>query len=156
MDADEEMERISNLVQRVRETETPGKYGSAYSYSKVVYAAFREISALSKEGFSMTTICKVMENDGLLPKSASPYSFRRAFKRELERRERTAKISGCNNSISDGKGKESAASSTKHIATDNEKNVIENEAGRSKKQIGSDAKNDSQAIKKFHDGSFEY
>ena len=70
MDADEEQERIGNLVQRVREIETPGRYGAAYCYSKAVYAAFREISALRGEGFSMTAICKVMESDGLLPKSA--------------------------------------------------------------------------------------
>ena len=147
MDADEEKARISNLIHRVRETETPGRYGAAYCYSKVVYAAFREISALREEGFSMTAICKIMESDGLLPKNASPFSFRRAFKRELARREKTAKIPGSNNPVNDARGKESAASRSKHI---------ENEAGISEKLIGNDVKKDIHAKKKLHDGSFEY
>ena len=139
MGADEEMKRIS-LVQRVRETETPGKYGAAFCYSKAVYAAFGEILALREEGFSMVAICKVMKSDGLLPKNANPYSFRRAFKREFTRREKTAKIHGGNNPIGDVN--ESAAPIRKHIAADNGKNAIEKTGGG--------------AVKKLPNGSFEY
>ena len=92
MEIDEEKGKIRHLAQRVRETETPGKHGAAYCYTRAAYAAFHEIVELREERFTLAAICKVMERDGLLPEHANPHSFRRAFKKELASREKAAKV----------------------------------------------------------------
>ncbi len=70
MDMEEEAEKIKNLFQSIRELETPGRHAPSYCYSRVSYTAFREITALREEGFSMAAICRSLERDGLLPESA--------------------------------------------------------------------------------------
>ena len=77
-----------SLLDDIRTTETPGKRGGEFSYAQAIYTYFDEIEKLIAEGFTLTTICKFLEKKEILPINASPYSFRRAFRREAVRRKR--------------------------------------------------------------------
>ena len=79
-----------NLLEEVRATEIPGKRGGEFLYAKAIYAYFNEIEKLKAEGFTFITICKSLERRGILPKNSDPHSFRRAYRREIIRRQRTA------------------------------------------------------------------
>jgi len=80
-----EGERVS-LLDDIKLTETPGKHGGEFSYAQAIYAYFDEIEKLKSEGFTLATICKFLEKKEVLPINANPYSLRRAFRRELNRR----------------------------------------------------------------------
>ena len=77
------------LLDDIRATETPGKRGGEFFYAQVIYGYFDEIEKLKAEGFTMTTICKFLEKKGALPTNSDPRSFRRGFRREAARRQRT-------------------------------------------------------------------
>ena len=77
------------LLEDIKATETPGKRGGEFFYAQVIYAHFDEIEKLKTEGFTLTTICKFLEKKGVLPTDSDPRSFRRAFRRESARRQRT-------------------------------------------------------------------
>jgi len=77
-----------SLLDDIRVTETPGKRGGEFSYAQAIYTYFDEIEKLKAEGFTLATICKFLEKKEILPINASPYSFRRAFRREAVRRKR--------------------------------------------------------------------
>jgi DNA-binding transcriptional MerR regulator len=155
---DDEREKIKRLALRVRETETPGRQGAAFCYSKAAYAAFSEITALREEGFSMATIHKVMESDGLLPKNSSPYSFRRAFRRESARRERAAKAPREEHPHSDTGKREAVTSATKPAAADEGKILDEEGAERERirKMTSVTVKTANGTIVKHADGSFDF
>ena len=155
METDEAMEKIGRLVQRVKESETPGRHGAAYCYSRVVYAAFREIAALRDERFSLAAICRVMESDGLLPERACPHSFRRAFRRELDRRSKATMKQRGDNPGSGPSKKESVALPRESTAEGRGKSPIDKESGRFKQSAGNDPTSGG-GIKKLLDGSFEY
>ena len=156
METYEKMEKIGSLVQRVKESETPGRHGATYCYSRVVYAAFREIAELRDEKFSLAAICRVMESDGLLPERACPQSFRRAFRRELARRNKAAMKQRGDNSVSDPSKKESFALSRESTAEGRGKNPTDKESGRFTRSAGKEPTSGSGGIKKLLDGSFEY
>jgi DNA-binding transcriptional MerR regulator len=151
VETDDEMEKIRNIVLNVRETEIPGRHSEAFYYAKTAYTAIREISALREEGFSMAAICKVMERDGLLPKDASRNSFRRAFRKELARRDRASKLS-----ISETRKKEPQARSKKSAETDKEKNPVSMEAEKFKELTGSVVDTGTSVIRKLPGGSFDF
>ena len=77
-----------NLLEEIKETEIPGKGGGGFFYAQVVYGHFDAIEKLKVEGFTLTTICRFLEKKGALPPNADPHSFRRAFRREIARRQR--------------------------------------------------------------------
>jgi DNA-binding transcriptional MerR regulator len=85
--AGEAGEKVS-LFEDIRATEMPGKRGGEYLYAQAIFAYFNEIEKLKAEGFTMATICKFLEKKEVLPNNSDPYSFRRAFRREVVRRER--------------------------------------------------------------------
>ena len=147
MEADEEMEKIRCLVQRVRETKTPGRHGATYCYSRLVYVAFREIAALREERFSMAAICKVMESDGLLPERASLNSFRRAFRREVARRNKAA------NRVNAPVDKANPAAVSPNKAAQNKMGETEKELNR--KMSGRVVNTGLGKIIKNSDGSFD-
>ena len=78
-----------NLLEDIRATEMPGKRGGEFSYARAIYAYFDEIRKLKAEGFTLTTICNFLEKKGVLPTDSDPRSFRRAFRREAVRRQKT-------------------------------------------------------------------
>jgi DNA-binding transcriptional MerR regulator len=150
VEPNDEREKIKRLVLRVRETETPGRQGAAFCYAKAAYAAFREITALRDEGFSMAAIHKVMEIDGLLPENSSPHSFRRAFRRELARRDRAATATRNEHQDSDTGKQEAASGSAKPSEG------AEAERERIRRQASATAKTGSGAIVKRADGGFDF
>ena len=75
-----------SLFDDIKATETPGKSGGEFFYAQAIYSYFSDIEKLKAEGFTLTTICKFLEKKGVLPISSDPRSFRRAFRREAERR----------------------------------------------------------------------
>ena len=77
-----------NLLEEIRLTETPGKRGGEFFYAQVVYAHFSEIEKLKTEGFTLATIYKFLEKKEVLPIDSDTHSFRRAFRREIARRQR--------------------------------------------------------------------
>jgi hypothetical protein len=154
VEANEEKEKIRRLVQRVKETETPGRHGAAFCYSRAVYAAFHEIAALREEKFSLAAICKVMESDGLLPERACPHSFRRAFRRELARRNKAAMTQRGDNQIG-GVGRKESAAPPKEVEGRG-KNPDYKESVNFRRQCGNDQILGSGVIKKLPDGSFVY
>lgn len=158
MEPNDEREKIKRLALRVRETETPGRQGAAFCYSKAAYAAFREITALREEGFSMATIHKVMESDGLLPKNSSQYSFRRAFRRESARRERAAKAPRNEHPGNDTGKREAVTPAGKTAAAEGEKILdgAEAERERIKKMTSVTVKTANGTIVKHADGSFDF
>ena len=78
-----------NFLEDIRATEMPGKRGGEFSYARAIYAYFDEIKKLKAEGFTLTTICNFLEKKGALPTDSDPRSFRRAFRREAVRRQKT-------------------------------------------------------------------
>lgn len=151
MEPDDEMEKIRNIVLSVRETETPGRHSEAFYYARAAYTAFREINALREEGFSMAAICKVMERDGLLPKDASRDSFRRAFRKELARRDRASK-----HSISEARKKKPPAHVQKSAEEDMKKKPVGMEAEKFKELIGNVVDTGTSVIRKLPGWSFDF
>ena len=76
--------------EEIRTTETPGKRGGESFYAQAIYSHFGEIKKLKTEGFTLATICKFLGKKGVLPMNSDPNSFRRAFRREIVRRQRTS------------------------------------------------------------------
>ena len=75
-----------NLFDDIKATEIPGNSGGEFFYAQAIYSYFSDIEKLKAEGFTLTTICKYLEKKGVLPTNSTPRSFRRAFRREVERR----------------------------------------------------------------------
>ena len=84
----ETQEKLPGMLAGIRETELPGRRGGAPHYARTVYACFAEIQNLTAEGFTLSTICKFLERKGVLPQGADTRGFCRAYRREVERRER--------------------------------------------------------------------
>ena len=80
------------LSEEIRATEMPGKRGGDFFYAQAIYGYFDEIEKLRAEGFTLTTICKFLEKKGMLPTDSDPRSFRRAFRRESVRRQRSTSM----------------------------------------------------------------
>ena len=80
-------DEIKRIIDSIWAEELPGNQGEGYLYSKLVKEAFDDISALKSRGFRLSTICRRFSEEGKLPKSADPNTFRRAFARECARRE---------------------------------------------------------------------
>jgi DNA-binding transcriptional MerR regulator len=81
----------SKVFADIREMESPGRQNATAIYAQTMYAHFEEIQKLRAEGFTLATICKFLEKKGLLPAGCDIHSFRRAFRRETDRRKRTEK-----------------------------------------------------------------
>jgi hypothetical protein len=158
VEPDGEREKIRRIALRVRETETPGRRGAAFCYARAAYAAFREISELRGEGFSMAAICKVMENDGLLPKGASRHSFRRAFRKELARRGRAAKAERGEHPAANAAGKkEPRAPARKPAAADKPENPVSGAEDEKLKELtGNVVDTGTGVIRKLPNGSFDF
>jgi hypothetical protein len=82
----------ASIVDEVLKTERPGRSGAKYIFAGTVYRYFNEIQFLLAGRFTLVTICKVLERRGDLPENCDPCSFRKAYRRELSRRESAAKF----------------------------------------------------------------
>jgi hypothetical protein len=74
------------------ELETPLARNINRTYSKTMRAAFEKVEKARADGFSFTRIYAAFEKAGLLPYQAHPHSFRQAFYREAERRDREKEL----------------------------------------------------------------
>lgn len=86
----QEKKRLDILAD-IRKTASPGRRGGNSPYAQAMYDYYAEIVELQSEGFTMATICKYLESKSALPNGADEHSFRRAFRREADRRKRTRK-----------------------------------------------------------------
>lgn len=91
---DEKVVKVADILAEIRNVASPGRSGKAYPYAQTIYACFSEIEKLIDAGFTMATICKYLEGEGVLPNGADIHSFRRAFRREVARRSRQSTRSG--------------------------------------------------------------
>jgi hypothetical protein len=88
MAARSKREAIEEAVQRLTEEDEFLDSAVPYLYARTVRAAFEQIRSFREKGVSFIRICRSFALSGLLPKNASPHSFRSAYYREAARREK--------------------------------------------------------------------
>jgi DNA-binding transcriptional MerR regulator len=89
-----EIESETNVREEARKNHVPGRAGEFphARYARAAYLYFDEILELRADGFSLATVCKVLEARGVLPEGADRRSFCRAVRKESARRERAERL----------------------------------------------------------------
>jgi hypothetical protein len=90
LDTDEIRGLLENAVVSVRKR-APIRRRDDVSYALVVKTGYEEILKLREDGYSYDIICEVFAENGLFPNGANPKTFRSAFLRETNRREKKQK-----------------------------------------------------------------
>jgi hypothetical protein len=157
LDTDEIKGLLENAVISVRKR-PPIKRRDDVSYALVVKAGYEEILKLREDDYSYDVICEVFAENGLFPNGANPKTFRSAFIRETNRREKKLKTAIPKNT---GVVQKAAAPAVK---TDKPANGIapkpkDNEASEKEwilKQTSTVVNTGLGKIIKHSDGSFDY
>jgi hypothetical protein len=90
LDIDELRGLLKDAVISVRKR-APIRRRNDISYALVVKTGYEEILKLREDGYSYDVICEVFAENGFFPNGANPKSFRSAFLRETNRREKKLK-----------------------------------------------------------------
>jgi hypothetical protein len=157
LDTDELRGLLESAVISVRKR-APIRRRDDVSYAMVVKTGYEEILRLREDGYSYDVICEVFAEKGLFPNGANPKSFRSAFLRETNRREKKLKAAISKNP---GPAQKAAAPVVK---TDNTAGVIapkpkDKEASEKawfRQQTSTVIDTGLGKIVKHSDGSFDY
>jgi hypothetical protein len=155
LDTDEIRGLLKNAVTSVRKR-APIRRRDDVSYALIAKTGYEEILKLREDGYSYDIICEVFAESGLFPNGANPKTFRSAFLRETNRREKKLKAA-----IPENPGAAQKADAPA-VKTDSPANVIApkpkdvSEKEWIRKQTSAVIDTGLGRIVKYSDGSFDY